>query len=172
MTQVNSEMALAQINMAHRQWQSARARLLNAFDVSKRAELLTGEADSLASLALCEQALGDAVAREKAAANTRELLKGITERGETFETRIALAELDGLTGKRDAALASLRELAVDAQNRQWLEWSLDARLSAFNVLVQANDPVAETMRSGLETDARKQGFGWVVMRLEDKSTRR
>ena len=168
-TQVNSEMALAQIDMAHRQWRSARARLLNAFDVSKRAELLTGEADSQASLALCEQALGDAAAREKAAANTRELLKGITERGETFEVRIALAELDGLTGKREAALASLHELAADAQERQWMEWSLDARLSAVNVLAQADDSAAATMRSELETDARKFGFGWVVMRLEHQS---
>jgi len=168
--QVNSEMALAQIDMAHRQWQSARARLLNAFDVSRRAELLTGEADTQASLALCEHALGDAAARDDAAANTRELLKGITERGETFETRIALAELDGLIGKRESALASLREMAVDAQKRQWVGWSLNARLAALNVLAHSNDPEAETMRSGIETDARKHGFGWVVMRLEDKST--
>jgi DNA-binding winged helix-turn-helix (wHTH) protein/tetratricopeptide (TPR) repeat protein len=169
-TQVNSEMALAQIDMAHRQWQSARARLLSAFDVSKRAGLLTGEADTQAALALCEQALGDAAARDRAALNTRDLLKGITERGETFETRIALAELDGLTGKREGALASLRELAADARKRQWLEWSLDARLSALNVLVQAGDPLAATMRRELETDARKHGFGWVVMRLDNEST--
>ena len=166
-TQVNSEMALAQIDMARRQWQSARARLSSAFDVSKRAGLLTGEADSQAALALCEQALGDAAARDRAAMTTRDLLKGITERGETFETRIALAELDGLIGKRESALASLREMAVDALNRQWVEWSLDARLSALNVLAQANDPGVETMRSELETDARKRGFGWVVMRLEE-----
>jgi DNA-binding winged helix-turn-helix (wHTH) protein/tetratricopeptide (TPR) repeat protein len=169
-TQANSEMALAQIDMAHRQWQSARARLLDAFDVSKRAELLTGEADSQASLALCEQALGNAAARDGAAAKTRELLKGITERGETFETRIALAELDGLTGKRETALVSLRELAADAQKRRWLEWSLDARLSALNVLAREGDPLASTMRNELESDARKNGFGWVVLRLEDKST--
>jgi len=169
-TQANSEMALAQIDMAHRQWQSARVRLLKAFDISKRAELLTGEADSQASLALCEQALGNAAARDDAAAKTRELLKGITERGETFETKIALAELDGLTGKRETALVSLRELAADAQKRRWLEWSLDARLSALNVLARAGDPLASTMRNELESDARKNGFGWVVMRLEDKST--
>ena len=149
-SQVNSEMALAQIDMAHRQWQAARARLLRAFEVSRNDALLTG------------------AARDRAATNTRELLKGITERGETFETRIALAELDGLTGKREAALASLRELAIDAQKRQWMEWSLDARLSALKVLAQARDPAALTMRSQLETDARKHGFGWVVMRVEDE----
>ncbi len=167
--QVNSEMALAQIDMAHQQWQVARARLMDAFEVSRHAGLSTGEADAEASLALCEQALGDAAAREKAAANTRELLKGISERGETFEVRIALAELDGLTGNRDAALASLRELAADAQERQWVEWSLDARLSAVNVLGKADDSAAAKMRGELETDARKYGFGWVVMRLENKS---
>jgi DNA-binding winged helix-turn-helix (wHTH) protein/tetratricopeptide (TPR) repeat protein len=167
--QVNSEMALAQVDMAHRQWQAARGLLLDASEVSRHAGLSTGEADAEAALALCEQALGDAAAREKAAANTRELLKGITERGETFEARIALAELDGLTGKRDASLVSLRELAVDAQERQWVEWSLDARLSAVNVLAQVHDPAAVTMSSELEADARKQGFGWVVMRLEHTS---
>ncbi len=169
---VNSEMALAQIDMAHRQWQVARGRLLDALEVSRHAGLSTGEADAEASLALCEQALGDAAAREKAAAKTRELLMGITERGETFEARIALAELDGLTGKRDAALASLRELAADAQERQWVEWSLDARLSAVNVLGRVEDPATATMSSALEADARKQGFGWVVIRLHDESKSR
>jgi eukaryotic-like serine/threonine-protein kinase len=167
--QVNSEMALAQIDMAHRQWQSARARLLNAFEISKHAGFLTGQADTQAALALCEQALGDAAARDQASASARELLKGITEHGETFETKIALAELDGLSGKHVAALASLRELAVDAQRRQWMEWALDARLSTLKVLAQVRDPAAATMRSELESDARTHGFGWVVMRLEDSS---
>jgi len=168
-TQANCEIALARIDMARRQWQSARGRLLRAFEGSRKAGLSTGEADTQAALALCEQALGDVAARDRAAANTRELLKGITERGETFEIRIALAELDGLTGKRDASLAGLNELAVDAQKRQWLEWSLDARLSALDVLAQAGDPTIETMRSELENDARRHGFGWMLARLEDPS---
>jgi DNA-binding winged helix-turn-helix (wHTH) protein/tetratricopeptide (TPR) repeat protein len=171
-TQVNSEMALAQVDMAHRQWQAARGRLLDASEVSRRAGLSTGEADAEGALALCEQALGDAAARDQAATHTRELLKGITERGETFETKIALAELDGLTGKRDAALASLHDLAADAQERQWVEWSLDARLSAVNVLAQVHDPATATMSSELETDARRQGFGWVVVRLHGGSASR
>jgi hypothetical protein len=50
-----------------------------------------------------------------------------------------------------------------------VEWSLDARLSAVNVLAQVHDPAAVTMSSELEADARKQGFGWVVLRLEHTS---
>ena len=119
---------------------------------------------------MCAQALGDAAARDSAAANTRELLKGITERGETFEIEIALAKLDGLIGKREQALASLRALSVDALKRQWLGPSLEARLATLELLTEEHDPAASAATDELAVDARKYGFGWVLMRLESNAT--
>jgi DNA-binding winged helix-turn-helix (wHTH) protein/tetratricopeptide (TPR) repeat protein len=167
--QVDGELAMARIEMARRQWQSARSRLLAASEVSKRAGLAAGEADAQAALALCEQALGHPAARDQAADATRELLEAITERGETFEPKIFLAELDGLTGKAKPALATLDDVAADARKRQWLEWSFDARVAAMNVLTQTHDPLAQSFRRELETDAGQRGYGWVAVRLEGQA---
>lgn len=81
-----------------------------------------------------------------------------------------MAQLDGLTGKRGPALARLHELAADAAKRQWLDWSLEARLATYDVLAQAHDPAAAARRGELETDARKRGFGWVLERLGSATT--
>jgi len=78
------------------------------------------------------------------------------------------------TGSHQVAGTSIATILYLAESQRaacrWLEWSLDARLSALNVLARAGDPLASTMRNELESDARKNGFGWVVSRLEDKST--
>jgi hypothetical protein len=56
-------------------------------------------------------------------------------------------------------------LADDAARRQWLGWSLEARLAAVQVATAAGDRLAGRQRADLAASARKSGFGWIVRRL-------
>lgn len=162
----NAELSLASIDMGRRNWAPARAHLQSAIDGWVKADVATGEAVAQSQLALCEAALGNGAARDHAAARARDLRKGINERGEMIAVDIALAQLRGESGERDAATASLRDLAVDARGRDWVEASLDAQLAEYELL-SINHASAEAVRlaADITAVAHEHGFLWVLARL-------
>ena len=130
----NSLMTLAQIDMDNGRWQVASERLRRAAQGFAAGEVETGEADAEAMLALCEQALGNVVDRDRAADRARKLRQGITSKQEVFVVDIEMARLDGETRAGSAAPDRLLALAADAERRQWLVWSVEAKLMAWDLL--------------------------------------
>ncbi|MBS0366008.1 MAG: winged helix-turn-helix domain-containing protein [Proteobacteria bacterium] len=160
----NSLTTLAQLDMDAGHWQVAADKLHAAAQGFAAAEESTGEADAQALLALCEQALGDAPARETAANRARTLRRSITSRQEVYVVDIALARLDGRASPEDAA-RRLLATAVDAQRRHWLAWALEARLAAWQLLAMRHSPGADTLRADIAQVAGQYGFGRVLQLL-------
>ncbi len=165
MTAANVELSFAQIDMGHGDPTAARQHLLQAIDGFSKGEMATGEAIAQSLLALCDRALGDINARDRAAARAKELRSRITARAEVFEVDIATAQLLGETGQHDVAAAALHELITEADKRQWLAWSLESRLALSQLLARGQDPSASAVRSALESAAKAHGFGWILLRL-------
>ena len=117
-----------------RRLEQARTRLEQASSGFAAEEERTGEADALAMLALCAEALGDHAARDAAAQRARSLRASITSRQEVYVVDIALARLDGAARPGGDAAERLLALAADAEQRRWLGWSLEAKLAAFELL--------------------------------------
>jgi len=163
----NAELALASIEMGRRNWTAARAHLHSAIDGWVKLEATTGEAVAQSQLALCEAALGDTAARDRAAARARDLRKSINERGEMFALDVALTQLRGEAGERVDAVTALRDFAEDARKRDWLSFSLEAQLAEYELLRVAAAP-ADALRLAAEISksAREHGFGWVLARLD------
>jgi DNA-binding winged helix-turn-helix (wHTH) protein/tetratricopeptide (TPR) repeat protein/TolB-like protein len=162
----NALFVLGQLDFEAAQYAQAKVRLERAAKIFGASESETGEADALALLALCEQALGDGAARDRAIARTKELRMAITSREEIFVVDIALAELTIGAQQRAAAIARLQDLAVDAERRQWLSWSLEARLAEWQMLsLDGNAGAAGRVREEVEQVARKHGFRRVLERL-------
>jgi DNA-binding winged helix-turn-helix (wHTH) protein/tetratricopeptide (TPR) repeat protein len=154
----NALMTLAQLDMDNAQWNRARERLREASSGFAAAEEHTGEADALAMLALCAQVLGDAGERDRAADRARTLRQAITSRQEVYVVDIALARLAEQSHQDAVAVDKLLALAVDAERRHWIGWSLEAKLAAWELL-RARDPrTAGALRGEIETTARKHGF--------------
>jgi DNA-binding winged helix-turn-helix (wHTH) protein/tetratricopeptide (TPR) repeat protein len=160
----NVEITLAGIDMGRRRWADARPRLERAADDYAKAEANTGMADAEALLAVCADALGDAKARDAAAARASGLRRGITEHQEVFVVDVALAALRARAGD-GSAIGDLRALAKDAETRHWLGWSLESRLAAYEALAARHDPAAAALRAEIVASARERGFGWVLARL-------
>jgi len=166
MTLGNVELMEGEVAMADHQWPNAVARFGAAEKEYRGAELVTGQAIASAMLALAYAETGDVADRDAATARARELRSGVTERQEVFEVDIALAELRGKAGDHVQASALLQTLAGDAQKRNWIAWSLEAKFAAL----QWNDPArtAESysaQRAALAREAGHYGFGWIVQRL-------
>jgi DNA-binding winged helix-turn-helix (wHTH) protein/tetratricopeptide (TPR) repeat protein len=163
----NAEMSLGAIDLGRRDWASARVHLQRAIDGWVQADIPTGEAVAQSQLALCEDALGNAAARDSAAARARQLRDGINERGEMVEVDIALAQLRGEAGERKAAIATLHDLAADARSRDWLTSSVDAQLAEY-ALLSANADGAQAIGLADDIDAVAQGHGlkWALVRLQ------
>jgi hypothetical protein len=123
----------------------------------------TGEADADALLAVCAETAGDAVERERALARTRTLRAGITARQEVYYVDIAMAELDG-RAHGDAA-THLRALALDAERRHFMSWSLEAKLAEWRVLAARKSLDARPLRAELEREARSHGFNRILALL-------
>ncbi|MFT3792584.1 MAG: protein kinase [Rudaea sp.] len=160
------ETELARIDMARGDPAKGRDRLLRAVEKSGSGEFVTGEAIAQSLLALCEAALGEPARRDEAAARARELRSRITARGEVIVVDIALAEVQGLRGEREAAVAALRAAAKDAEKRRWLVHSLEAQLAELRLLERA--PVAPgtaELRRRIAAVAQQHGFGGISMRL-------
>jgi tetratricopeptide (TPR) repeat protein len=163
----NSLLELGQLDFDALRWASARDLLRRAAKVFALHETQTGEADAEALLALCDDALGDAVDRDRAIVRVRSLRTAITSKQEVYLVDIALAQLAVGSEERSAALARLRELAIDAQRRHFLTWSLEAKLAEWQMLRSQGDAAAAAkLRTDLEVEARKHGFRRIIALLD------
>jgi tetratricopeptide (TPR) repeat protein len=163
----NSLLELGQLDFDALRWASARDLLRRAAKVFALHGTQTGEADAEALLALCDDALGDAVDRDRAIAQVRSLRTAITSKQEVYLVDIALAQLAVGSEERSAALARLRELAIDAQRRHFLTWSLEAKLAEWQMLRSQGDTAAAAkLRTDLEVEARKHGFRRIIALLD------
>jgi DNA-binding winged helix-turn-helix (wHTH) protein/tetratricopeptide (TPR) repeat protein len=162
----DSLMMLAQLDMDDRQWRAARERLQQASRGFAAAEERTGEADAEAMLALCDQALGDVAARDRALGRARTLRQSITSRQEVFVVDIALARL-GNPAHADSAADKLLALAADAERRHFIAWSLEAKLAAWELLHASSTDraAAQALRAQIEKSAHEHGFGRVLKKL-------
>ena len=80
---------------------------------------------------------------------------------------IALAQLAVGSEERSAALTRLRELAVDAQRRHFLAWSLEAKLAEWQILRSQGDAAAAArLRTELKEEAHKHGFRRIIALLD------
>ena len=162
----NAQLVLGQIAMGRQKWRDARDLLQKSLAGWIAQREVPGEATTQALLAQCYAALGDKAARDKSLARARELRGQITARQEAIVLDIALAELQGETGKPDEAIAALRALADDAAKRRWVGLAFEARLAAQRVFDRGADHVAaNAARRALDADARKTGYRWVSQRL-------
>jgi len=165
------EIALGQIAMGQRNWRSAREHLqqaLAAFVANEKngpTPHNVGSTVAQSQLALCTDALGDTAGRDQAEASVRDQRTSITERGEVFVVDLALLQLDARNGKSVEVLAKLRAMIADAQKRDWVARSLEARLVLVQLLERDRDPAANAERASLTLDAKRLGFGWITQRL-------
>ena len=167
----NSQMMLAQLDMDEGQWREARKRLQVASQGFAAAEERTGEADAQAMLAICEEALGDPRGREQALSRAQTLRGSITSRQEVYIVDIAIARL-GAKQRPDGANAvdRLLALAKDAERRQFIGWSLEAKLAAWEVRFRQLGDGSSSLRNELADAARRYGFGRILRRLESEDS--
>jgi tetratricopeptide (TPR) repeat protein len=166
----NAELSLGQIDFDASQWARSREALRRAALGFATAEARTGEADADALLALCAQALGDSAERDRAAARARELRAAITARQEVYFVDIALAQLADTAQQRDEVIAHLQELALDAERRHWMNWSLEAKLAEWQIQKAGEDTAAAARtRADLQEQAGQRGFGRIIGLLNAQS---
>lgn len=162
----NAQLVLGQIAMGQRDWGQARDLLQRSLHAWAAGDEPAGQAVSEALLALCDVALGDVSASDREAAHAHELRSRTNQRGEVLLLDIALAELQGETGDRHAAVTALQSLADDAGKRQWLGMEFETRLAALRLLERGADPAATKVAyAALAASARSRGFGWVLLRM-------
>ena len=159
----NVQLVLGQLDLEASRWTEARDLLRSAAQQFAATEARTGEADADALLALCAQELGDRPERDRTSTRARALRANITSRQEIFIVDIALAQLADTPHERNLALSHLRELAVDAQKRDWINWWLEAQLAEWRLLKSGgNDAAAKQLHDDLNSAARQSGFGRIV----------
>ena len=151
-------MTLAQLDMDNERWGAARERLQRAVHGFAGAGEQTGEAQGLAMLALCSQALGNVAERDRAAGRARELRQAINSRQEVFSVDVGLAQLEGQVHSDAAAVSTLLALATDAERRRWLGWMLEAKLAAWELSRVRDAGAAEALHVEIEKTAREHGF--------------
>jgi DNA-binding winged helix-turn-helix (wHTH) protein/tetratricopeptide (TPR) repeat protein len=161
----DTRMTLAQLEMDEGHWSAAQEQLREASRSFAAAEAQTGEADAQALLALCAQALGESAERDAAAGRARKLRESITSKQEVYVVDIALARLGGRTQTDSAATDKLLALAADAERRQWLGWSLEAKTAAWELLQARAASTADRLRGDIESSARQHGFGRILKLL-------
>lgn len=157
---------LAQLDMESSHCPEAKDRLRKAIDLFAAAEATTGQANAEALYALCAQNSGETAARDQVIAQARMLRTGITSRQEVYYTDIVLLQLGSDGDSKSSRIESLNRLATDAAKRHWLGWSLEAKLSAWQ-LTEANGDrmLAQRMRKDLERLAKQHGMGRILARL-------
>jgi serine/threonine-protein kinase len=161
------ETSLAEIDLVEGNTEQARQRSTQAIGHVAPSELIATEALAQSLLARAMHALGDAQGSEQAAASARTLRSRITARLEAFDVDLALAQLRGELGERESAVAALRSLARDAEQRNWLAKAIEAKLAMLALLGPNEDPkTAAALRRELSATARAHGFGWAVAQLE------
>lgn len=168
----NASMMLGQLDMDRGRYASARARLERARDSFAAAEARTGQADAEALLAFCAEALGKPQERDQALARARDLRRSITSRQEVYAVDIALAALGSSSRGHSDAIRALEELAVDADRRRFVAWSLEASLAAWRLASADHDTSrAAHIRERLESQARTHGFGRILALLPTAGVR-
>ena len=125
-----------------------------------RSDEPAGQAVSEALLALCHAALGDIAASNRVAARARELRSRTNQRGEVLLLDIALTELQGNTGARQAAVArtACEALAASARRRGFgwvLQRMTGIRWASMPAAVAGHEPVRTrlTWHAGMSRDA-------------------
>lgn len=162
----NAQLVLGQIAMGRQQWADARNVLQQSLQAWTASQEPAGAALSEGLLALCYSALGDTTARDRAVSHAHELRSRVNEHFEVLPLDIALAEVQGEAGARDAAITSLRVIADDAEKRQWIGMAFEARLAALRLQERGGDPsAAKASREALIARARSLGYSWILQRL-------
>ena len=162
----NVDLTRGQMALDNGDLPAASAALERAIATASDAQFVAGEAIAQSLYAICAQERGDDAVRDRAKARAAELRSRINQRQEVFMVDIALAQLDALGASPSDGLARLRSLAIDADRRHWLAWSLEARLAEVKAVAASGDAHgADALRNALEADAKAHGFGWVVTRL-------
>jgi tetratricopeptide (TPR) repeat protein len=165
----NAELVMGQIEFEAAHWPQAMRLLHDAAQGFAAIEASTGEADAQALIALCAQAMGDAAERDRAAARARTLRASITAQQEIYVVDIALAQLGD--GSQAANARQLRELALDAERRHFVAWSLEAKLAEWRLLSAQGSAAAAKARTALEAEARKRGFNRILALMNTAASR-
>jgi DNA-binding winged helix-turn-helix (wHTH) protein/tetratricopeptide (TPR) repeat protein len=160
----NTELLLGQIELEASHWPAAAKRLRLAAEEFAGVGAVTGEADADALLAVCAAASGDSAERDQELARTRKLRAAITARQEVYAADIVMAQLDGAA--HGDAPAHLRALALDAEHRHFLSWSLEAKLAEWRVIVARGGSRAPELRAEIEREARGHGFNRILTLLD------
>jgi serine/threonine protein kinase/tetratricopeptide (TPR) repeat protein len=167
----NARVMLAQIDMEKTHCEKALVRLGQAVEEFAQTETKTGEAEAEALRAACYQQIGDSRQRDAALTRAQTLRTAITSRLEVYIVDIVSAQLGFAEGRHSDAIAKLNAIAVDAEHRHWLRWSLEAQLAAWH-LAQANrdQTSAVRLRTDLEKAARDHNMGRIHARIQQLST--
>jgi DNA-binding winged helix-turn-helix (wHTH) protein/tetratricopeptide (TPR) repeat protein len=159
-------LGVGQIEMGRKHWAAARESLEHAIGEFTTTADVAGEANAQGLLALSDAAMEKGADSIAAAARAGELRTRINQRQQVFVVDLALTQLRGRNGQRESAVVALRDLATDAEQRQWLSLALEAKLAALELLQEDNDTAAAApLRREIEAQAKKHGFNWVLMRL-------
>jgi len=162
----DAEVALAQIEIAKERWDKAIPMLTDAVGKFHTREDVAGEgtAEALAAVAYAGQ--GKSEERDRAVLRARELRARITTRQNAFPIDIALTQLAGTGGHAAESVSALLALAADAERRQWLTQSLEAKFAAWQILDRDHDATAPQLREEILSAARGHGFGRLQSQLQ------
>jgi tetratricopeptide (TPR) repeat protein len=163
----DAAVTLARIEIAREAWDKAAALLVDATERYRIREGVAGEGTAQALAALVYSAQGKSAERDQAAARARALRARITTRQNAFPIDVALAQLSN--AGTHAQVSELLALAADAEGRQWLAQSLEAKYAAWQILDRNNDVAAPRLREQILLQAGEHGFGWLQARLQPAS---
>jgi tetratricopeptide (TPR) repeat protein len=167
----NARLMLAQIDMEHRRWDNALIRLGEAIEGFTQVEAKTGQAESEALRAACNQQIGNPQERDAALARAQTLRAAMTSQLEVYFVDIVSAQLGFAGGHHRDAIAKLNALGSDAARRHWLRWSLEARLAAWQLAQTGGDQQsAVRLRKQLEKSASAHNMGRILARIQQLST--
>ena len=162
----NAQLMLGQIALGRHRWVAARDSLKQSLQAWTISQEPAGQAVSQGLLALGYNALGNTAERDRAAARARALRSRVNGREEVLPLDIALAQLQGRTGDRSAAITALDALAKDANDRHWVGMALEANLAAPRLWQgSSNKGAQQAARDALTASARRLGFRWVLQRI-------
>jgi hypothetical protein len=167
----NAGVMLAQIDLEHGHCETALVRLGKAVAGFAQTETKTGQAEAEALRAACYQQIGDFSQRDAALTRAHALRTAITSRLEIYIVDIVSAQLGFAEGRHSDAIAKLNAIAVDAAQRHWLRWSLEAQLAAWQLAQINRDQTSATrLRKDLEKSARDHNMGRILARVQQLST--
>ena len=160
---VNAQLVHAQIAVGRSDWDAAPDLLKQSLQGWTISQEPAGQAVNQDLLALSYDALGDAVERDRAVAQARELRSRVNNRAEVLPLDIALVQLQGHGRNPAAAISALSARAEDANDRHWVGMALEANLAALRLQQRGSDPAAEKVaRRALKASAGRLGFRWVL----------